>query len=192
MDEGKLFCPKTSPQYRDIDESQLVTYNTEQEVLQLQSSNPLTKNLEVDASTVVIHIGDLWHNEKAAWGVYLGVNSRYNAGGITSTGDCINAKIDALYAAESTIQNICAHSNSLKNFIIATDSDLYMVMSFWADNGGKSAKGKPVPFAYKFMPVYNRLFPTNAADGRGSTVRFWYVPEERTEEARELAQQAME
>ncbi|KAI0549342.1 ribonuclease H-like protein [Xylaria curta] len=190
MDERKLFCPKSSLRYGDVNESQLVAYNSEQEVLQLQFHNPRTQKLEVDASTAVVHIGGLWHNGKATWGVYVGPNSRYNAKGITCTNDCIDAKIDALCVAESTIQKIYAHNNSVKNFVIATDSDLYMVMSFWADNGGKSAKGNPVSFAHKFMPLYSRLFP-NAANSRGSTVRFWYVPDERNQEARELAQQAM-
>ncbi|KAI0189704.1 hypothetical protein EV127DRAFT_495651 [Xylaria flabelliformis] len=190
MDERKIFCPKSSLLHGDVNESQLVTYNTEQEVLQLQFHNPHTKKLEVDASTAVVHIGDLWHDGKATWGVFVGPNSRYNAKGITCTDDFIDAKLDALCVAESTIQKIYAHNNHVKNFIIATDSDLYMVMSSWADNGGKSAKGNPVPFADKFMPLYNRLFP-NAANSRGSTVRFWYVSDERNQEARELAQQAM-
>ncbi|KAI1740835.1 ribonuclease H-like protein [Xylaria scruposa] len=191
MDERKLFCPKSSLQHGDVDESQLVTYDTEQEVLQLQFYNSRTQKLEVDASTAVVHIGSLWRSGKATWGVYVGPNSRYNAKGITCTDDCIDAKIDALCVAESTIRKIYAHNNSVENFVIAIDSDLYMVMSFWADNGGKSAKGKPVPFAHKFMPVYDRLFP-NTANSRGGTVRFWYVPEERNQEAQELALQAME
>ncbi|KAI8953644.1 ribonuclease H-like protein [Xylaria longipes] len=195
MDERWIFCPQSSAQHRDVAEDELIAYNPELQLSYLQTTNPDKTKLELGTGTVVVRINGLCEGDgkkaQGSWGVYFGPGSRYNAKATTQADQSI-AEIDALWKAVNTIDRICAENTSLRSFVIVTDSNyILLAMSFWAPNGGKSAKGRPVPFAERFIPIYDNLYFTNFVDCRDIKITFWQVSPDKNDEAYQLSLRAL-
>ncbi|KAI0447641.1 ribonuclease H-like protein [Xylaria telfairii] len=195
MDQRWIFSPKLVMQQGEVDETKLIAYNTELQLSHLQMPDPDPMSFGFGTDPVVICINGLCEGKggraKASWGVYFGPGSRYNEKG-TSQADQSIAEIDALWHTVRAIERICTDNNSLRRFVIVTDSDyVVLAMSFWAPNGGKSAQGRPVPFADRFIPLWERLNFTNFMDCRDVKIKFWRVPPMKNDEAYQLAKQAL-
>ena len=88
--------------------SQLLKYNQEKQFFQLQGSTVAARDVPLlDASSVVVHIDGACRNNgrrnaRAAYGVYFGPDSRYNASGLLDPflpQTSIRAEIEALAKA---------------------------------------------------------------------------------------------
>ncbi|KAK7726418.1 hypothetical protein SLS57_003505 [Botryosphaeria dothidea] len=196
----RLFVPMLDPCTMKIPRNQLITYNEEKQVSQLQMTTMRQPVPFPDASTVVIRIdgacrGNGTPHARASYGIYAGPNSRHNTNGLvhpsapqTST----RAEIEALSHALDTIHDITKADFKLSRIKVATDSSfLVNAMSTWIEgwieNGGYNAEGKRVAHFNKLNELHERLDEMEYGDDGGIEIQFWHIPREMNREADALA-----
>jgi ribonuclease HI len=201
----RVFDPTQSLLYRSLPESQLIIYNTEKQVSQLQILHPRTMKVELERLTLVVWIDGACRNNgkpsaKASWGAYFGPHSRYNdcsrlASNMPQTSS--RAEIEALSKALDIIQEITAEDMSLQQILIVSDSE-YLVRSMsewitrWIENGGRGSNGQPVAHFATLKGIHERLDEMTYGDDGGLNFKFWHVPRAKNTEADALANQALD
>lgn len=176
---------------RSIPLDQLVVYNTEKHVSQLQIkviANPLPFPIP---SSMVVYIDGACRNNgtssaRASYGVFFGPGSPYNNHGLlpsslpqTST----RAEIEALAQALSIISEITANDFSLSEIKIATDSNFLVdAMSKWIEgwieNDGIGSNGTQVAHFDTLKQLHEKLDHMEYSDDGGVEVHFWHIPRE--------------
>ena len=88
---NRLFSPSTDPFTRLVPLSELITYNREKQISQLQIVTRDKQWVHPDKESLVIHVdGACRDNQtraraRASYGVYVGPNSCYNIHGLVSS-----------------------------------------------------------------------------------------------------------
>ncbi|GME24180.1 Ribonuclease H1 [Neofusicoccum parvum] len=200
----RLFDPALDRCTRGIPRPELVVYNEDKQVSQLQMTSASRPQPSRDASSVVIHIdgacrGNGTPAARASYGVYVGPDSRHNTSGLlepslpqTST----RAEIEALARALDVIHAITMSDFKLSQIKVATDSSfLVNAMAVWMDgwlaNGGVSSRGGRVAHFERLRQLNERLDEMEYGDDGGIEVQFWHVPREMNREADALANTAL-
>ncbi|OTA87950.1 hypothetical protein M434DRAFT_399250 [Hypoxylon sp. CO27-5] len=138
----RRFDPLCSTSHGRVPEGELVVYNPLKKISQLKLKNPRTGEIELDKLTVVVSIdgacrGNGTPSAHAAWGVYFGQQSPYNASGVlesTLPQTSTRAEIEALSQALHIIRRDLAEDLTMQQFRIRTDSDfLVKAMSKWIE-----------------------------------------------------------
>ena len=202
----RLFKHVFDPGRYRIPPADLVVYNSEKQVSQLQfqaagANQPITR----DEFTLVVYIDGACRdngnsNARASYGVYFGPNSAYNTNGLlqaeapqTST----RAEIEALAAAIEVIKRLCKDDMKLQQIKIATDS-AYLVdaMSLhiegWIENDGVGSRGKPVAHFERLKMLHEMLDEMEFGDDGGIEVELWRVDRRENREADALANAALD
>ncbi|KAI0836607.1 ribonuclease H-like protein [Hypoxylon sp. FL0890] len=200
----RQFDPICSSLHRYVPRSQLVVYNPMKKVSQLQCKHPRTGKIELDEFTVVVSIdgacrGNGTPSARAAWGVYFGEHSPYNACGVlepTLPQTSTRAEIEALSQLLRIIREEFTGDFTMQEFRIRTDSDFLMrAMSEWMDDwiasGGRGAQGRPVAHYKVLKELHDRIDDMTYGDDGGMDFKFWHVPREQNQEADALANQAL-
>ncbi|KAL1639173.1 hypothetical protein SLS58_008141 [Diplodia intermedia] len=166
--------------------SELIVYNNEKQVSQLQTTSMRQPQPYRDESTVVIRIdgacrGNGTPAAKASYGIY------------TST----RAEVEALYHALDVIDNITRHDFKLSRIKVASDSDfLVKAMSQWIEgwieNGGYGSSGSRVAHFDRLEQLHKRLDEMEYGDDGGIEVQFWHIPRELNRAADSLANAALD
>lgn len=201
----RLFVPSADRGRDRIPRNDLIVYNAEKGVSQLQFQAVNWSAPKRDETTMVIHIdgacpGNGTPDARAAYGIYFGPNSPYNTSALlpahmpqTST----RAEIEALAHALPLVQSICSTDQQLGDIKIATDSSfLVKAMSQWmedwiASNGIKK-NGKRVAHFERLKDLHETLDEMEYGDDGGIEVSFWYVARELNREADALANAALD
>ncbi|KKY20717.1 hypothetical protein UCDDS831_g04493 [Diplodia seriata] len=185
--------------------SELIVYNDEKQVSQLQMTSMPRPQPSRDESTVVIRIdgacrGNGTPAAKASYGIYVGPNSRYNTHGLlpaslpqTST----RAEVEALHHSLDVIDNITKQDFKLSRIKVASDSDfLVKAMSQriegWIENGGYGSSGSRVAHFDRLEQLHKRLDEMEYGDDGGIEVQFWHIPRELNHAADSLANAALD
>ncbi|KAL7788314.1 ribonuclease H-like domain-containing protein [Trichoderma ceciliae] len=200
----RVFYPQSSPMHRLVPADQLVVYTAAKKVRQLREKSPYRGDMSVDGRSVVVSIDGAYRGNgtrlaRAAWGVYFGPQSPYNASGLvdpalsqTST----RAEIQALSQALHIIRNI-SRDFSLREYYIITDSS-YLVQACaewiqdWIENDGRSSRGKKVAHFEVLKDINERLDDMTYGDEGGMHFKFWLVPRDFNREADALANEALD
>jgi ribonuclease HI len=156
--------------HRRVPADQLITYDAEKQVSQLQLLPPRTQAIVLDPLTLVVRIDGACRDNgkpsaRAAWGVYLGPNSRYNASGrvpadVAQTSS--RAEIEALTQAMDIIARIGAEQFPLHILHIVSDSE-YLVkgmavwMPDWIGNGGRTSRGRQAAHFSVLKGIHERI-----------------------------------
>jgi ribonuclease HI len=186
-----------------IPRDQLIVYNTDKHISQLQRMK-LDGSIERDAFTMVIHIDGAcrdngYPSATAAYGLYFGPGSKFNASGLldpdiaqTST----RAEIEALSQALKVIQDICKDDFKLTRITIATDSS-YLVSVFtewiedWIEQDGKKSNRKPVKYFKELTRIHQLLDNMEYGDDGGIECEFWDILREQNRDSDALARSAL-
>ncbi|KAK0609277.1 Ribonuclease H [Lasiodiplodia hormozganensis] len=200
----RLFKPSLDRCSMNIPFSELVVYNQQKQISQLQFTTMARPQPARDESTLVIYIdgacqGNGTPSAKASYGVYVGPSSCYNTNGLLSPSlpqTSTRAEIAALECALGVIYNITQDDFKLSRIKIATDSK-YLVQSMskwiegWIDNGGFNAQGDPVVHFEKLKELHERLDEMEYGDDGGLEIQFWHIPRDVNKEADALAGAAL-
>ncbi|KAK3945758.1 ribonuclease H-like domain-containing protein [Diplogelasinospora grovesii] len=200
----RLFDPRLSTEHRRVPESQLIVYNTMKQVSQLQWLDPRATGPVPDDFTLVIRIdgacrGNGTPGARAAWAVYLGPGSRYNAFDLLRPAlpqTSSRAEIEALVQALRIVRDITKDDFRLQQVRILSDSE-YLVNAMgrwipeWIEAGGRRANGKPVAHYQVLKEIHEKLDDMTYGDDGGLDFKFWHISREKNREADALANQAL-
>jgi ribonuclease HI len=196
----RLFVPSDDPGRFKIPEEELVVYNPEKHVCQLQLQ-PIQKPVVRDEFTVVAYIdgacrGNGRPNARASYGIYFGPGSRYNASGLlpdTISQTSTRAEIEALAAALLILkEQICAKDYRLQHIMIASDS-AYLVDAMsqhvegWIERNGIGSNGRVVAHYERLKELHEMLDGMEFGDDGGIDVQFWHIDRSKNREADALA-----
>ncbi|KAL1626146.1 hypothetical protein SLS54_002980 [Diplodia seriata] len=201
----RLFVPALDWCTAAIPMSELIVYNDEKQVSQLQMTNMRQPQPYRDENTVVIRIdgacrGNGTPAAKASYGIYVGPNSRYNTHGLlpaslpqTST----RAEVEALHHSLDVIDNITKQDFKLSRIKVASDSDfLVKAMSQWIEgwieNGGYGSSGRRVAHFDRLEQLHKRIDEMEYGDDGGIELQFWHIPRELNRAADSLANAALD
>jgi len=186
---------KTSPIWHQ-NPSELIKYNTEKQINQLQMK-PFNRAPQVDKNTMVVHIDGVCQSDTrtCSYGVYFGPDSKYNKSGILEVSlsqTKERAEIEALSKALDTIYSICDKDYSLTSIHIAIASkSLFKTITEdiydWVEDGGVNANGKEVKDFEILKSLHEILNEKEYGDDGGIEVKFWYRSSEENQEAAALA-----
>ncbi|KAI5925568.1 ribonuclease H-like domain-containing protein [Camillea tinctor] len=201
----RAFDPSLSLLHRRVPKAQLVTYNPRKHISQLQITHPRTGAIELDRFTVVLSTdgacrGNGTASARAAWGVYFGPGSRFNAGGLLDPSlpqTSVRAEIEALAQALRIIRRHLSDDLEMQEIRIRTDSEFLVKamsewMAGWRASGGRNARGQPVKHYAVLKALHDQLDEMTYGDDGGRDFRFWYVPREENREADALANRALD
>ncbi|EME77467.1 uncharacterized protein MYCFIDRAFT_212709 [Pseudocercospora fijiensis CIRAD86] len=201
----RLFVPSDDPGRRLIPRQDLVVYNTEKRISQLQFQAMAQSERSRDESSLVVHIDGACRNNgkpnaRAAYGVYFGPDSPFNCAGLvpsTIPQTSTRAEIEALAHALEAVQRICNTDFKLCEIKIATDSSFVVdAMARWVEgwiaNGGIGARGKRVAHYERLKELHEKLDYMEYSDDGGICVEFWHVSRDMNSEADALANAALD
>lgn len=201
----RLFDVRCSPMHRNVPKGDLVVYTPSKNVRQLQVKHPRTGAIELDKLTAVISIdgacrGNGTPSARAAWGVYFGPGSPYNANGLLDPGapqTSTRAEIEALSQAARIIREEIAPTFSVLEFYIMSDSSfLVSAMSEWIggwiESDGRGSNGRPVAHYEILREIHELLDEMTYGDDGGMHFKFWLVPREDNRNADALANRAFD
>jgi ribonuclease HI len=204
-DIHRLFVPADDPGRSRIPSTDLVVYNTDKQLLQLQSQAAGPSPVYRDEFTLVVYIdgacrGNGTPQARASYGVYFGPGSPYNANGLLPTtvrqsSTC--AEIEALAAALNTIHELCTNDLKLMFIKIATDSKflvdaMTLHIEGWIEDGGIGSRGKKVIHYERMKELHELLDDMEYSDDGGMIVQFWHVDRSLNEGADALANAALD
>ncbi|KAI0016397.1 ribonuclease H-like protein [Xylariomycetidae sp. FL0641] len=200
----RLFCPALSPLHCRLTKDLLMAYDGSRQITQLQVVYPQRHVVETDRRTLVVHIDGACRDNgkptaRAAWGVFVGPNSLYNAYGrldpnLLQTSS--RAEIEALGQALDIVVNITNRYFSLTDVKIVSDSEyvvntMSMWIQDWIENGGVNRSRRPAAHYQKLKALHEKLDEMEFGDDGGLQVQFWHVPREENREADRLANLAL-
>ncbi len=197
--QPRIFMPCLYAQHLRVPADQILWYNAQKQIMQLQRTTEESPEPHPDLSTLVISIGvffDSTHllGPRAGYSVMSGRCSRHNVI------DCIwgtvhhtirIAEIDALWEALCLARRITTQDPELKRVVIATDSlNLYSSVTLWMDEwmdyDGTFASGLTVPLLPGYVSLYEELLRLWRSDG--PHYQLWLVSREDNRDAYELAE----
>ena len=203
----RSFDPAASDKHRELNLADLIFYDSEQKVSKFRVINPLNGMLEVDRSSLIIHVDGACRDNgrqvaRSSWGVFFGPGSPYNKCGILPPNlpqTNSRAEIEAISQALDIIQKIVvdAKDYTLQKIYILSDSQ-YVVNALtawwarWMENGGKTAAGQQVAHLEKLKEIQRRIGQIGEADGGMRQVKLWHIRRERNKEADALANRALD
>ncbi|KAI0603414.1 hypothetical protein F4775DRAFT_587928 [Biscogniauxia sp. FL1348] len=201
----RIFDPTLMPSYAWVPKPQLVVYNSEKQVLQLRMRRELAGMLgrgaiDVDHSTVVAYSTWSWKvMGTAAWAVYFGPGSRFNAFGYLDT-ELIGTwqvDIEGLSRAVDIAVEICAADPSLRKVRIGCSSGyLVKAIGLWMKDwikGDYLEHAGPKEQLDIFKQFSERLDQIQDREGRGLDIRFWHVSSDDFDKgAKALSRAALE
>ncbi|KAK1242566.1 hypothetical protein MKX08_005378 [Trichoderma sp. CBMAI-0020] len=189
---GRHFDPAYEFLHRHIPNDKFLVYNATKGVLKIQEQ-------DTNANSLVLSIGGICQNPgtpraRAAWGVYFGPGSPYNASALLDPAlpqTRTRAEMEALRQALGIIKaKIISGDYRPRRCIIKTHSS-YIGRVFPSPVHGRAAE-KAVYFEL-LMEIRQRLGDIGYVDGveRGTDVRFWCVQQGKNQEADGLAVDAL-
>ncbi|KAI1635823.1 ribonuclease H-like domain-containing protein [Biscogniauxia mediterranea] len=212
----RRFDPRASARHCDVPESELVVYNAQKQVSQLQVRNPRTLAVEPDPRTVVLAIdgacrGNGTPAARGAWGVHFGPGSPLNARGLLDPAlpqTNSRAEIEALAQAVRIVrERLCRGRGrgrddpDMRHFRIRSDSG-YLVQAMsewigdWNEARGRNSRGRPVAHYGALKEIHDQLDEMSSCGGgdggEGRDFKFWYVPRDQNREADALANQSLD
>lgn len=156
LDESRrIYNPSEDPYSRQVPPHQLVVYNTNKHICQLQMQLHPTTAPFPDTRSLVVFIDDACRGNstpsaRASYGVYFGPRSPYNVYGLlpsTLPQTSTHAEIEALSHALAIVDDITRHDHMLTSIKFATDS-VFLVnamgvwMEQWIENRGIGSNGR--------------------------------------------------
>ncbi|KAI1491704.1 ribonuclease H-like domain-containing protein [Biscogniauxia mediterranea] len=201
----RRFDPRASARHCDVPESELVVYNAQRQVSQLQVRNPRTRAVEPDPRTVVLAIDGACRRNgtaaaRGAWGVHFGPGSPLNARGLLDPAlpqTNSRAEIEALVQAVRIVrESLLLRRRDMRHFRIRSDSG-YLVQAMsewigdWNEARGRNSRGRPVAHYRALKEIHDQLDEMSCGGG-GRDFKFWYVPRDQNREADALANQSLD
>ncbi|KAM0476693.1 hypothetical protein ACHAPX_006114 [Trichoderma viride] len=204
---GRHFHPAHESLHRRIPNDQLLVYDATRGVQQIQKQDFQGDEVEVDTDSLVLSIGSTCRSPgirgaRAAWGVYFGPGSPYNASALLEAAlpqTEARAEIEALQQALSIIEaKIISGDFQPQRCIIKTHSSYIqrvfptLVRRLRAD-GGRNVFGEKVVFYELLRDIEERFEDLGYGDGieGGTDVMFWCVEQEENREADGLVVNAL-
>lgn len=196
--------PRTYLPQGRFDPPNLTCYDPTIQLTRLQECTRNTTNL-APTNEIAITIdgacrGNGTNQARGAWGVYFGPRSQHNSRGLLQNGPQTNqraeivAAIKALDIMEPIIRHYTANWGMDLDIVLVTDSD-YLAMSMtqwvwnWLQNGWTSANGGPVVNGQLLELLHDRI---ERLENTGTSVKFWRVSRDFTQEADRLANEALD
>ncbi|KAF2138445.1 uncharacterized protein K452DRAFT_338489 [Aplosporella prunicola CBS 121167] len=186
---SRLYDPSLDYYTIDIPRSDLVVYNQEKQILQLQMKVNEKPEPYPDESTVVIYIdgacrGEGTREAEATYGLYVGLGSDYNRSGRPCTTDW------------TFVHEIKKNDSKITRVIYATDS-IFLVRALtewieeWIANDGFDSDRNQVEHFDKLRDLRNRFNIMQQVDAGGFEIQLWHVPPEKNQDADALAHGAL-
>lgn len=201
----RLFIPADNPGVSRIPSSDLVVYNNDKQVFQLQFQAFGPSPIHRDESSLVVYIdgacrGNGTPQARASYGVYFGPGSPYNTNGLLPTAvpqSSTRAEIEALAAALKVIREVCGNDFRLVYIKIATDSKflvdaMALHVEGWIESGGVGSRGREVAHYDRMKELHELLDDMEFGDDGGMYVQFWHVDRSVNEGADALANAALD
>lgn len=200
----RIFDAALMPSYRLVPRERLIVYNSEKQVFQLQKMTTTPgyppNTIEVEEDTVVVY--GSWGHElcsPAAWAVYLGPGSRYNATGLIDLDPddevISRGEIEGLSRAVDVAAEICAAEPSLCKIRITclTEFDvkgLGLLMKYWIK--GEKLEWKPDGNYFDLLKRLSEKVDRILSAGRDDLdIKFWWIlADDHYREATTMAREA--
>lgn len=203
---GRHYHPARDAFRCRIPQDQLLVYNSSVGALQIQKQELHSDVRRVDADSIVLSIGSACRcpgvrDARAAWSVYFGPGSPYNASGLLDPAlpqTEVRAEIEALGQAMSiAINKIVSGGFRPRRCYIKTHSS-YIQRVFpslvrrWVADCGKNIFGEKVVFFQLLMDIQSLIHQMgNGGEEGGTDVLFWCAAREENREADGLAVDAL-